>query len=412
MDAILAELSASVDEDQAEYLRATFTDLLEDDGDPKDLAANLCELLWPIADEAGYQGSEADVLSACLRAVSSAAPAMGLEEIWSQVEALDADAFAWLQEELGQAIVQRGLGSSRYFPPEPEPEPSEADMMSAQLMRDAAVQARKAKVAREAKLAEKEAAGPTPIGSLQALFGVTLEEDIVDYLEGAATGLRDDVADGANEADEAAEELLGIVGPMLEEAGADPDSLEALEPELRKACAAMLSSGEDGDEDEDAAAEDESADDAADPVKPLEACQVLLSVTLEPDIVEYLEEAASGLRTDIQVGATEADEAAEELLGIVGPMLGEAGADEDALEKRESDLRRYCAEMIAPPAAAKQAIPAKKVLTKHVLSTAPKSCARWCHYVKYACVCSISMFRHPPPGRRCEKCTGNWKTGA
>jgi hypothetical protein len=135
-------------------------------------------------------------------------------------------------------------------------------------------------------------------------------------------------------------------------------------------------------------------------VKPLEACQVLLGVSLEPDIVEYLEGTASGLRSDIADGASEADEAAEELLGLLGPvsgllllpsgdlipllarspclltmfalvivlqMLGEAGADDDVLEAQEADLRRYCVQMISPPAqekapAQKKPPPARKTL--------------------------------------------------
>jgi hypothetical protein len=212
MDAILSELGVTIeDEDQTEYLQATLTDLLGDDGgDPKDRAANMVEILFPMVEEAGYEGSEDDVLSACLSAFSP--PATGLEEIWAQVEDLSADAFAWLRAELGQVIKQRGLGSREEEDYEPEPEPSEADILSAQLMRDASVQARKAQVARAAKIAEKEAAGPAPLASMQTLLGIILDDDIVEYLEGAAAGLRDDIADGANEADEAVEELFGLIG--------------------------------------------------------------------------------------------------------------------------------------------------------------------------------------------------------
>ena len=72
-----------------------------------------------------------------------------------------------------------------------------------------------------------EAAPADPMATLEELLSVTLDEDIREYLDGTASGMRDDVKDGGMEKDEAVEELLAVLEPLLEGAGADESALEA-----------------------------------------------------------------------------------------------------------------------------------------------------------------------------------------
>ena len=85
----------------------------------------------------------------------------------------------------------------------------------------------------------------------------------------------------------------------------------------------------------------------------------LLSVTLDEDIREYLDGTASGMRDDVKDGGMEKDEAVEELLAVMGPMLEQAGADESALETHDAALRTACEQLVSPPAAAPEAVQAK-----------------------------------------------------
>ena len=225
------------------------------------------ESFFPAISAAGWSGDEAEMTALCLRAVtvggfqkkSESEPEAsdepltapeGLEQIWTVIQTLDAADFAALQGELGELIVERGLGALRYFPPgskgpgqlEPEPEPTSAsDTLSAALMKDAAVQARKAQQERASKL---EAAAPEavdPLKTVEELLSVTLDEDIREYVDGTASGMRDDVTDGGMEKDEAVEELLAVMGPMLEQAGADESALETHDAALRTACEQLVS---------------------------------------------------------------------------------------------------------------------------------------------------------------------------
>ena len=345
------------------------------------------ESFFPAISAAGWSGDEAEMTALCLRAVtvggfqkkSESEPEAsdepltapeGLEQIWTAIQTLDAADFAALQGELGELIVERGLGALRYFPPgskgpgqlEPEPEPTSAsDTLSAALMKDAAVQARKAQQERASKL---EAAAPEavdPLKTVEELLSVTLDEDIREYVDGTASGMRDDVKDGGMEKDEAVEELLAVLEPLLEGAGADESALEAQSAAIRTACEALVSPPEPKAEAADAAAPEPAAEPAAEvaPADPMATLEELLSVTLDEDIREYLDGTASGMRDDVKDGGMEKDEAAEELLAVMGPMLEQAGADESALETHDAALRTACEQLVSPPAPAPKAVQAK-----------------------------------------------------
>jgi ATP-binding cassette subfamily F protein 3 len=346
----------------------------------------LREVFFPAMSGVGWEGDEDACQALCLRAVSKggfrkakpapaaaaataepAAPPEGLEAIWAAIQTLSSSDFAAFNGEIGELIVERGLGSRRYFPPgstgpghEPEPEPgSAASTLSAQLMRDAAIQARKAKQARAAQLAQAKAepassAGTSPLSAAQTLLGVKLEDDIFEYVEGTANGLSDDVKDGNTEKDDAIEELFAVLGPMLEEAGADEEALESNEAALKALCGQMVSppdpAGAAAATDDASGSNDDEIPEAT-AVEPLEAAQTLLGVKLEDDIREYIDGTANGLPDDVKDGNTEKDDAIEELFAVLGPMLEEAGADEEALESNEAALKALCGQMVSPPAA-------------------------------------------------------------
>ena len=101
----------------------------------------------------------------------------------------------------------------------------------------------------------------------------------------------------------------------------------------------------DGDDGDDAAEEDDDDAPAADP---LVTVQELLGVTVDDDLREYITGTASGLRDDVTDGNTEKDDAIEELFAVLGPMLEEAGADEEALEEHEAALKEACGVMVSP----------------------------------------------------------------
>jgi hypothetical protein len=435
--AILEELGVSLDEDAVEYLAGTFAEVVEDDGAlPEDMAENMCGVLHPMVEDAGYDGDEDSVRALCLRALappptaaatvtpaevqgtaprerrvpdmledeqlpweaaSGDAAGPDLEDIWELVQALGDEEFAQLQEELGELIVERGLGGQRYFPPgsvgpggegaataadddegaspshlEPEPEPrgppsagagSAAEVLSAQLMRDASVQARKAQQARAEKLAAEEAVVDEQAGAgvaaqlstVQALLGVSLEADVMEYLEGMAAGLREELEEDGGGVAEAAEQLHELVAPMLEDAGAAEEVIADKAGAIRKACEQMLTATPAGAADGAAAGggdvESSSSSSSSEPA-PLVAVQALLGVSLEADVVEYLEGTAAGLREEVEEQHTGADDAAEQLFSLLGPMLEEAGAEDAALEAREAELRQACARLVvAPPPA-------------------------------------------------------------
>ena len=228
----------------------------------------LREVFFPAMSGVGWDGDEDACQALCLRAVTKggftrvkeaapepapepSAPPEGLDAIWAVVQTLGHSDFAAFNAEVGELIVERGLGSRRYFPPgstgpghEPEPEPG-SSTLAAQLMKDAAMQARKAKEARAAQLAQAKA-DPTPakgtslLSAAQTLLGVKLEDDIFEYVEGTANGLRDEVKDGNTEKDDAIEELFAVLAPMLEEAGADEEALESHESALKELCGQMV----------------------------------------------------------------------------------------------------------------------------------------------------------------------------
>ncbi len=229
----------------------------------------LRDVFFPAMSGVGWDGDEDACQALCLRAVTKggfkrvedapaaaepSSPPEGLDAIWAVVQTLGDSDFAAFNAEIGELIVERGLGSRRYFPPgstgpghEPEPEPSSAARtLSAQLMKDAAVQARKAKEARALQLAQAKADptpanGTSPLSAAQTLLGVKLEDDIFEYVEGTANGLCDDVKDGNTEKDDAIEELFAVLVPMLEEAGADEEALESNESALKELCGQMVS---------------------------------------------------------------------------------------------------------------------------------------------------------------------------
>ena len=235
----------------------------------------LKDVFFPAMSGVGWEGDDDACQALCMRAVTKGgfkkfeakapepaqdegpfAPPEGLEAIWAVVAALEASDFAAISGEIGELIVERGLGALRYFPPgsrgpdEPEPEPEFSSSLSAQLMKDAAIQARKAKQARAAELVKAKEAdqgpsmGTSPLSGVQKLLGVKLEDDMFEYVEGTASGLRDDVTDGNTEKDDAIEELFAVLGPMLEEAGADEEALEEHEAALKEACGVMVSPAE------------------------------------------------------------------------------------------------------------------------------------------------------------------------
>ncbi len=337
----------------------------------------LRDVFFPAMSGVGWEGDEDACQALCLRAVTKggfkrveeappapepSGPPEGLDAIWAAVQTLGNSDFAAFNAEIGELIVERGLGSRRYFPPgstgpghEPEPEPSSAaSTLSAQLMKDAAVQARKAKEARALQLAQAKAdpapaKGTSPLSAAQTLLGVKLEDDIFEYVEGTANGLCDDVKDGNTEKDDAIEELFAVLGPMLEEAGAAEEALESNESALKELCGQMVSPPEAAADTEDV---DGGAESTTPAVPPLVAAQTLLGVKLEDDIFEYVEGTANGMRDDVKDGNTEKDDAIEELFAVLGPMLEEAGADEEALESNESALKELCGQMVSPPEAA------------------------------------------------------------
>ena len=351
----------------------------------------LREVFFPAMSGVGWDGDEDACQALCLRAVTKggftrvkeaapepapepSAPPEGLDAIWAVVQTLGHSDFAAFNAEVGELIVERGLGSRRYFPPgstgpghEPEPEPG-SSTLAAQLMKDAAMQARKAKEARAAQLAQAKA-DPTPakgtslLSAAQTLLGVKLEDDIFEYVEGTANGLRDEVKDGNTEKDDAIEELFAVLAPMLEEAGADEEALESHESALKELCGQMVCPPEAATADTGDV--DSGEEDSTPVVSPLVAAQTLLGVKLEGDIFEYVEGTANGMRDEVKDGNTEKDDAIEELFAVLAPMLEEAGADEEALESHESALKELCGQMVCPPEAV--AVP-KTATTKKKLS--------------------------------------------
>ena len=357
----------------------------------------LKDVFFPAMAGVGWAGDEAACQALCMRAVTKggfkkleakaaapepeedAGPAEipeGLEAIWAVIEGLEASDFAAISGEIGELIVERGLGALRYFPPgsrgpgelEPEAEGS-GSTLSAQLMKDAAIQARKAKQARAAELAKAKeqdqgpALGTSPLSSVQKLLGVKLEDEMFEYVEGTASGLRDDVKDGNTEKDEAIEELLAVLGPMLEEAGADEEALAEHDAALKEACGEMIDPPDTGDGDAAAGGEDEGEEEDAADADPLGTVQSLLGVTVDDDLREYITGTATGLMDDVKDGNTEKDDAIEELFAVLGPMLEEAGADEAALETHEAALKEACGVMVTPPAEKKVTKAAPKKLS-------------------------------------------------
>jgi hypothetical protein len=192
------------------------------------------------------------------------------------------------------------------------------------------------------------------LSTVQALLGVSLEADVMEYLEGMAAGLREELEEDGGGVAEAAEQLHELVAPMLEDAGAAEEVIADKAGAIRKACEQMLTATPAGAADGAAAGggDVESSSSSSSEPAPLVAVQALLGVSLEADVVEYLEGTAAGLREEVEEQHTGADDAAEQLFSLLGPMLEEAGAEDAALEAREAELRQACARLVvAPPPA-------------------------------------------------------------